>query len=440
MSLAIDEVLSLPYILAWVRSNWLKILLGGIVCALLAVPIALFKSKTYEATTTLLVSPPTFKVERKPTTGPNAEDQPESIAEMMPRAMPVEAYKAIALSVPLLDEVIRTIPLEDIGVQTLLSQLDVELIQMGSRSTQGITYTQALMFHAKASDPELAATIAQAWTDIFKEKVDTVASEGIHETFALLKSLEGTTKSELEEADLKLAEHRKTWNLDLIKAQLEAKQKEYTEFEGTLKQTEVKLASGEMKLKALEAELLNEPQKNAFFRAPSDDAYWIAGTQNGGKPKIKPDQGLLTEEQNPTYIQIRSSVVTAKEENEGLKATRDSVLLKLDELKSELDTLTTTFSDQTVERDKLTRESESLKSSYSVVRAQYEKGRMADQTQASDIVIAGKAAAPDDPVSPGSPVIVLAAFALGLFAVGSLLILRDISKLVPAIDATGEKA
>lgn len=428
MSLPVDDTLSLPVILAWLRANWGKMVLGGVVLAVLVLPVALLKSKTYEATATLLVFPPTFK---------DSGSDADSIAEMMPRTLPMEAYKALAMAPSVLDEVIRRVPLENTGVRALRNRLEVELVQRGSRSAQGITYTQALMLHATGNKPELAAQTAQTWAEVFKEQMDGVATKGVSETFALLDALHENTRGELEQADLALAEHRKAWNLELIQAQIDAKQKELTEFEGSLKQTEVKLAAGEVKLAALEAELAQEPQKLVYFRAPSDDAYWITALGNGGKGKVEPDDGLRTEEPNPTYVALRSQVIEARENLEGLKAEKGAILLKLEELNQEIRDLTALHADQTVEREKLTRESESLKSSYATVRAEYEKGLMADRTQASDIVIAGRAVAPDAPSSPGNVKVVLVAAVLGTLLTGGFLLLRDISEMVPVESVAG---
>lgn len=433
MSLPTDDMLSLPVIFAWLRVNWGRMVLGGVVLALLAFPVALFKPKSYQSTATLLVFPPTFKDAARPATSRDVKPEEKSIAEMMPRTLPVEAYRAIATSPPLLDEVIRAVPLKDTGVKGLANRLEVELVQMGSRSAStGIMYTQTILFHAKASDPEMAAKIAQTWAEVFKREVDEVAAQGVGETFVLLDDLHKTAKSELEQAEVALAEHQKAWNLELIKAQIEAKRKQITEFEDDLKRTEIELASGEMKVKALEAELAVEPEKRVFFRAPSDDAYWIADLDKDGKARTAPELGLRTEESNPNYVATRNAAVQAKEEVEGLKAKRDAILLKLSELRKELETLGVTFADQTVERDKLTREQESLKANYAVVRAEYEKGRIARQTQASDIVIAGKAVVPDEPSSTSSPVIVLAAAVVGIILTGGLLIMKEISELAPA--------
>lgn len=429
MSSQLDDTLSLPIILAWIRHNLRKIIGGGIVLALASLPIVCLKAKTYESTTTLLVFPPTFK----DSAVPNKDN--DSISTMTPKTLPMEVYKALALSPPVLKEVIDKVPLPNTGIQTLEGQLEVELIQMGGRGAAGVVYTKAVMFHAHSSNPESAAKLVQTWAEVFKEQVDALTAKGVKETYALLGSLHENTKSELERADLALAEHRKAWNLDLIKAQLDAKQKTYTGFESTLKQTEVDIASGESKLKGLEDELAKEPQKLVYFRAPSDDAYWITTLQNGGTPKVQPDQGLKSEESNENYVAVRTLVVTAKGDLDGLKAQKDATLQKLDELKKEIDALTATFSDKTVERDKLTREADSLKTSYTLVRAEYEKGRMADQTQASDIVIAGNAVAPRLPSGPGGSKVVILAALLGMFATGGFLLLKDISELAPPIGA-----
>lgn len=426
LSLANYDMLSLPVILAWLRIHWGKMVLGGVACAFLAFPIALFKSKTYESTSTLLVFPPTFKEISRPTVTRDVNEHSGGIAEMMPRSLPVEAYKALALSPPMLDQVIREAGLENVGVVQLRTRLDVELVQMGSRSPQGIAYTQALMFHAKAKSPELAAKTAKTWAEVFKRQVDELSAKGVHESFTLLSTLHENTREELEKVDLALAEHVKAWNLDLIKAQLEAKQKQYTEFETNLKQTEVDLAAGEVKLKTLEAQLGEEPQKLTYFRAPSDDAYWIAGAGSG---KSEPEKGLRTEEANPNYVQTRAAVITSREELEGLRAKKDTLATKLDELKAEIQDLTTTLSDKQLERTKLTRDADSLKASYAMVREEFEKGRMADRTQASDIVIAGQAVVPDAPSSIPSATLIILAFILGTCLTGAALVVRELSEM-----------
>lgn len=430
----IEDSISLPIILAWVRKNSLKILLGGMVFAVLALPVAFLKAKTYESEVMLLISPPTFKDRPKL---PIAKDQgylQESISEMMPKTLPMETYKVLALSPPVLAEVIRKVPLDNTGVKSLSGRLNAELVQMGSRSAQtGIMYVQALTLRAKANDPEMAAKTVQVWAEAFKAEVDKTAAKGVNDTFSLLEKLHDTTRTEYEQADLALAAHKKQWDLELVKTQVEAKQKDYTEFESSLKLTEVDLASSTMKLTSLEADLALEPEKKVYFRAPSDDAYWIAGLENG-KSKSDPDKGLRTEEPNPNYVKIRDSVVTTKEEIEGLKAKKEAILLKLDDLKKEMEALNATLTDQTVERNKLAREVESLKDSYTVVRAEYEKGRMADQTQASDIVIAGNAIVPDAPSSVSNPKLVLFAALVGMFLTGALLLAKELSELAPLPD------
>lgn len=436
MSMAFDDTLSLPIILAWLRFNARKFMLGGMVCALLAAPLAFFKPKSFESSTTLLVSPPAFKEVGKPATAKDAKD----ISEMMPQAMPVEAYKAIALSPPLLYEVIQRVPLEDTAVKDLLGRLEVELVQMGSRTSQGVTYTQTFIFRARATTPNLAAGIAQTWAEVFKKQVDELAAKGVAETFALLNTLHKNTEAQLEQADLALAEHKKAWNLDLVKAQLESRQKQLTLFEDDLKQTEVDLASGEMKLKALEEELAKEPQKDVFFRAPSDDAYWMISTQDGGKGKVQPDQGLRTEEANPNYASTRAAVVEGKEGVEGLKAKKGALILKLDEIANETKELMVTMAEETVVREKLMREADSLKESYLMVRAEYEKGRMADQTQSSDIVIAGNAVIPKKESGLTSPKLIIVGALVGMFLTGGLLALKEISETAPGLRAGAQKA
>jgi len=416
-----DEELSLPVIVAWLRLHWIKVGLGGVAFGALALVYCLFRTETFVSSVNLLVFPPAFKDSR---TVPSPES--EDIAALMPRTLPMELYKTLALSPPILNEVIQTIPLEETGVNTLREQLTVDLVQMGSRTPQGVTYTRALIFNSKADDPELAARIADTWAGIFKRHMDELASEGIGETFELLDILHTNSKSELEAADLALAEHKKAWNLNLVQAQLDAKQLQLTELEKKQKDTEVDLAKATARLQALEEELAEEPEKRVYFRAPTDDAYWFGTLQNGSG--INLDQGLRTEEPNQNYTDTRKAAIVAKEELEGFRGTQVALTEKLAELRDEITALNTTSAEKSVERDVLTREADSLKTSYATVRTEYEKGRIADRTQASDIVIAGQAVAPRRPTGPRTLIVVVVATMLGMVLTAGGLLLLEMSR------------
>jgi capsular polysaccharide biosynthesis protein len=432
VSLPFDDTMSLPLILAWIRINLNKMLLGGAICALLATPVVIFTPKMYQSTVTLLVSPPTFKDREKPPVSRDPKATIDNVAEMMPRILPMETYKALAFSPPLMAQVIDNLSLKDTGVKSLKSRLDVELVALGSRTAVGITYAPTIMFHAKADTPEMAAKIAETWAESFQKMVDGVSDAGVGETLSLLDSLHKNAKAELEQAETALAEHEKAWNLELIKAQIEGKQKTYTQFEQDLKQAEVDLAAAEMKLKAMEEELGKEPEKKTFFRAPSDDAYWIAGVGKEGAKNAEP--GLRTEESNPNYTGTRNEVVKARGEAESLRAKKDSIVVKLGEIDQEIKPLMATLADKTAERNKLTREGESLKASYEVVRAEFERGRMADRTRASDIVIAGKAIPATEPVTPSSRKLIFAAGFVGILLTAAFLVLKKLSYMVPLPD------
>ncbi|HOS01506.1 MAG TPA: hypothetical protein PKZ01_00390 [Candidatus Hydrogenedentes bacterium] len=436
MPLPMDDSLSLPVALMWIRLNAVRIFLGGVVFALLAAPIAFFMPKSYRSEVTLFVSPPVFKDDSPVTSGRTSTVKQDSIAELMPPALPMEAYKVVALSAPVLKEVIVRIPLHNTRIQSLRNLLQVELIRLDTRGTQGPTYTQTLVFRTSAASADLAAKIAETWSEVFKEQVDSVATERMRRTSSLLEALHNATRAALEQANSALADHQKAWNLELIKAQLDARQKQMTEFEALLKQTEVDLAWGERKQEALRAERAKESPKDVYFRAPSDDAYWIAGAQ-GGAVKMTPDKGLRTEEANKTYLAIRTEEVRVNQETEGLKATKDMLLLKLDDLRKEIDALTVTLAEKTLERDKFILESDSLKTSYALVRTEYEKSRMAEQAQASDIVIAGKAIAPYAPSSASPAKIILLAGLIGMCATGGFLLLKAVSEMALLPEGVG---
>jgi uncharacterized protein involved in exopolysaccharide biosynthesis len=383
--------------------------------------------RVYDSSATLLVFPPTFKDAVKPASSRSSDD----ITEMMPRALPVEAYKAIALSSPLLSQVVAKLHLEKCDVESLRSSLEVELVQLGSRGAMGTSYAQTFIFHAKAQSPEIAAKTAQVWAEVFKEQVDGVAARGAHESFGLLDSLHAATKAELEQAETALVEQKKKWNVDLYRAEIDAKRWQLTEFEGNLKQVEVDLAAEETRLQSLTEELAKEPQKNTYFRAPSDDAYWLADKGNG--PAVtEPEKGLRTEEVNSNYVELRKREIESKGSAAELRARKDALVSKLDELQKEIASLTETLVDKALEQDRFTRDVDNLKTSYGMVRADYEKGRMADQTQASDIQIAGNAVVPSKPSSGSRSLKVIMAAFMGMMVTGGFLLFKELSELPTA--------
>jgi len=130
-------------------------------------------------------------------------------------------------------------------------------------------------------------------------------------------------------------------------------------------------------------------------------------------------------------------VVVEKGGLAGKKTTKDTVRAKLDEIKKEIETLTVLFSEKTVERDKLTRESDSLKASYKLVRLQYEKAQMADRTQASDIVIAGQAVVPEKSAGRSPKMLLLAIAFAGTLMTGVLLLLKELSEIGQGRPSTG---
>ncbi len=431
MALPLSDTLTLPVLLAWLRAKLLKMIVGGIVCAVIAIPLFMTMPDTYNSSATVMVMPPAFKETGKTAISHEPEVQPDSISDMMSKTFPIEVYKELALSSPVLDKVIRTVPLKDTSIRSLRDSLEVGLVQVGSRALQTPNpYGQVMMFNAKAETPEKAAKVAQTWAETFKDTVDSATSKRIEDTFGLLDTLHTDTKTNLEQADRALADHKKQWNLKLMKAEMKAKGKQLTRFDRDLKQAEVDLASKESKLKTIEEELAKEPQKEVYFRAPSDDAYWNAEIQGAGA-KMQPDKGLRTEEPNKSYLTIRKAEVKEKAKVEGLKSERDTLTAKIDGLRSEIQALSEVYADKSAERDALERESDSLGVSYETVRAQFEKARMAERTMSSDIVIAGNAVAPYRPVGPGKLQVALSAGLVGMILMAGFLLFKELSEAVP---------
>jgi hypothetical protein len=375
------------------------VLAGSIVCAVAALNGALLFPGQYVSTATIIVTSPAFK--EAPVPGTPQQPAPQGIGDLLPPPLPVEAYKAVALSPALMGTLIASLELEDVDVSDLRKRMDVELVQLGSRSVQtGVAYAPALLFHARASREAEADALAHAWTEAFQKQVDEVARRNLGAAFESLEALNTRFQEDVRRSDDVIEAHRKAWNIELMKAEIVSEQTLLTELKAQRIRLDIKLAAAEMRQKALEEELSREPQKHVYFRAPSDDVYWLAGLEGPA-----PEAGLRTEEPNQNYTATRSSLINTREDAAGLRSERETAQVKIGELDAKLKELVALWAEQSAERERLEREQESLRVNCGLVRSEYEKGRMAQQTLASNIVLCGTATAPTGPSPAGTTLV-----------------------------------
>ncbi len=445
--MAQEQVDYSPNYLKVVWDNWHKVVAGALICAIAGAIFAYVAPRQYQSTVTLLVYPPLFKeVEGLAATRRTPEQMQLELDEMMPRTFPVETYRTIAKSNSLIKDVIDAMKgegtpgLEGALVEDVSENLDVELVQLGRRTAQrGVTYSQMILFHARADNPKLATGLAQKWAELFKERVDLLASRGIEETVTSIGSMWKQTADDLGKAEDGLVAFKKVWNLDLMKLEKASKEKSLTLLEDQLDQTEIQLADTSGQLAALQKELKSEPPIRVLFKAPSDDVYWTLkkSASGTGEAPLTPEDGLRTEEFNPNYTVTRDLAVAAQQILQGLQSKRDRLISKVEELRTDIETLQKDIAEQETAQKRLERDVTTFENTYNLVASKLEKGKIAKATsKTSDIQIAGDAVEPGRPVG-GRRLFKIAAAALVGMLISVAYVVADYSIRVSPSVATG---
>ncbi len=426
---------SMPNYFRLVLVNWYKVAAGTLICAIVGTISALRMPRTYESTATLLVYPPFFKETEASTRARTEEEAKLDLTEMMPRTFPVDTYKVIAKSQEIVKAIIDELRLGDVTVEGLSGRLEVELVKEGTRGT---SYSQVILFHARSNDPRQAKQVADKWASLFKEKVDKLAQNGMKETTSLIGVMWDTTKKDLEDAEGALEKFTKDSNLDLMKGRKKSKEALLTTLETDLDQTEIDIAKARAELVAMSKELEKEEKIEKLFKAPPDAAIWLLEKTPGGDKKgtIGPKDGLLTEEYNPNYTPARDTQIQTQSMLQGLEGKRDKLVSAIEDLNREIENLQREIAEKETEFKLLTRNVTTVESTYELVAAKREKGKIAIASVASDIQIAADAVEPEKPVGTRRLFVVAAAALVGAIIGVGYVITEYVVRAGPAT-ATG---
>ncbi|MEK7795605.1 MAG: hypothetical protein AAB353_13800 [Candidatus Hydrogenedentota bacterium] len=391
---AIEPQQQLNYAFA-LLSHW-KVIVGataaGVLLGLVSSPIV---PQPYEATANVLILPPPFK--ELPSEETDAAMPKQSMGELMPRTLPMEAYKTLAESKQLMAAVLRDANVEDITIEELEESTDARLTPLGSRTaTFGTQYSPAITLSVTALSPETAAALASTWAKTFKEQVDIVMNAGLDESYALVSGTYTGSETELITAEDALDTFQKEWNLRLMKAQIEGKELEATNLEKRVTELTVQAEGARASLESVQAELAKEVPIQTLWKAPPDEAYWLSprGADASTKP-LGPESGLKTEQINPNYTTFREKEVMASSNLQGLEQEKMSAASELETLKAAIRTDNETYVSRNTEQDRLLRKVESLRRGFDLASRTLEKSKIAKLGNSSDIRIVGEVVIPE---------------------------------------------
>jgi uncharacterized protein involved in exopolysaccharide biosynthesis len=416
--------------------NWRKLAAGALIAAAAGVLYSLGSSRVYESSATVLVYPPVFKqMEQLPAAQSDA--QPIlSVAEMMPKTLAVEIYESIAQSDELYHGVIESLGIEDMYAEDLRDALRVETARPpGSAAREQRSDAYILRLFARAGEPEMAAQIVQKWAELFKERADELAFGGLTQAYADLEAMWDSTLDELVAAEEAVERFQGQWSLDAMAKQLSAKESLRNEYEIELLKTEVDIAIATAKLDGVRAEIALEDKVETLFKAPPDEAYWQARLQQQAGPAdtsiLGPEDGLKNETYNPTYTVLKQQAVSLQTELEGAEARRFMLESQIGQLEEEINALREEVAALNTEEVRLARTKKLYENTFGLVSTKLEKGRIAQVSTTSDIIIAANAVPPQRPAGPRRAISVAAAALVGLLLSGAFVVVEHLIRQAP---------
>ncbi len=341
--------------------SWRVIVLTSVVAAISTYALQSLNPVLYEATTTLLYSPPPFL---------QGSASPE-VSGMIPSPLSVKDYEQLLGSNSMLSAIIQDLGLKHPKTGKVR---DVSALRRSIRVTTGVaektvagtSYTHVIELAVRWSSPQVAEEIAGAWASLAEQKAREVGLARNVGTIEFLTEATDNSKSDLDATQDALKEFDQQWNLDVIRGDLETARTALVQYRGQRTDAEIVIAStqtkirhigqmlqGEWNLDLLRAEqdrlqevlvrywgertdaeiaiataqariselqgMLSGEEAEIrpvveLFKAPPDETYWEQKLRADGRKgaEMTPEIGLREEQVNQIYVVLKSELASTE--------------------------------------------------------------------------------------------------------------------------------
>jgi len=464
----------------YVRVLWRRkflILLGTLLCGLVALVLNLRETDVYQAKATLILQPPQFSTELKPA--------------------------------PLSIETLQVMLESDFIVRQLRTQLFEKNVQPNS-SLEGVKGMLSVEIHAaplidlvvEADSPEKAEVVANTWAEIFVDESAGLAWRGKQGTLDFIESQYPVVKDSLADLELELkeqqdhydralltletswssrivdfstdterlqTEHEKEterlrlgfinrWKPDLLKAELAIQEWNLVDFEEELLETKFAVKTQKDTLTQIKKAMQFQPQYLVLSKAITDEALWDKiGSPQAGLPEELKQIKLRSELLNPIYQDLLERRTTTQIEYDTLVPKSGHLESELKRIREAIDELQSLITEKEIELfallknrewelnnllakgqaqleilrkeyngeiallerekdfnvDGLTREKDAARVTYESLAEKYESARLAKVEEEPDVKIGALAVAPGRPMARRTRLITLIALVAG---------------------------
>jgi len=207
-------------------------------------------------------------------------------------------------------------------------------LDLVDQTTRPVSFSPIIRLNAKAKSPELAEEKLRAWADIAIEVGNKALASNVNAASETLAKQRDHVESDLEELRAKLRLEKASWNLDVIRMDIELSQIRLNVLIEASQTAEQDADESSRQLESVAAQLIDEKPFREYRKAPSDDAYYI--TKDDSAAPDASDHSLqgsvmVTQEENLVYTSLKT-------QEQEFRASEAAAVAKLETLEDQIET------------------------------------------------------------------------------------------------------
>ncbi len=390
------------------------IILGTLVCAVTAAIVSLSMSKTFEASTSLLLFPPPFKGH-------------DDMSSLMPRTLGVPDYEILLKSDGVLRQaadIVRdagTWEEEDLASLEKMSKLRKRMrisVEVTEKSAYRITYSPVIVLSARGSTAEQAADLANAWAQVSEDLAKELYLQGKTGLKKFIDERFDANMTELQVAAAEIRDVEIEYNDELQRQRLGEKHARLMGYEKKRTDLLMEIESTKAEIVEVRADFEEEPEYKYLWKSPPMTALFLQGTSGepGADPTSKQmQQGYREEIINSTHMNLKHKLLEKERELSGLQEHERQLAASMEELEADLQALREEVATRKYERKMLDMQETPLRASHDLLAGKLEQAKIAESEQENldDIKIVSRAVVPDKKIRPARTLMVLVALVFG---------------------------
>jgi uncharacterized protein involved in exopolysaccharide biosynthesis len=374
-----DEINLMDYIQVIRKRKWL-IILGTLLCMVVAGIVSFLLPKIYEAKTYLMITSPKYQVEF-------ATKEGSKFSTPLFENISAETFSKMILNEHTARIVITKLGLDNPGNQYTIRKI------LGQIKVEYLRNTNLILLKVQDTSKDRAAQIANEWTSAFVERNEEVNSKETSNTYAFVMGQLEKAKLSLKTAEEELEKFQKANKIDLLKEQISGKIKQIVQYEIKLDDSNRSLMMEKARYKEL-TDQIKEQERT-----------------------IPVDKGLIGKEEiNPLYVGLSSRLADTAVNIQSFNAEILQLKENIKNLNQEVSGLRKQLAELELIQTRLTRNVDTAKNTFEILSKKGEETKVSSAIKATTIQVSVPAIAPEFPIKPKKGLNVMIAGVLGLLA------------------------